>query len=61
MIKKDNKRINSIYINGYDVISVYVQEQLIWPDKIIQKILSCYFAGYWQDQHPWTDNTPWTD
>lgn len=50
-----------MYINGCKIISVYTQGQKVWPeDSQIDKILSCFYNGYWIDEYPWTDNTPWT-
>lgn len=49
-----------MYINGQSILSVYTQGQKIWPE-VIDKILSCYYNGYWIDEYPWTDDTPWTD
>ena len=61
MIKINNNNIVSMYINGYKIISVYTQGQKVWPeDSQIDKILSCFYNGYWIDEYPWTDNTPWT-
>lgn len=61
-----------IHINGHDIVGVYSQLQdiiavynglhLVWSkEAIIDKILSCYYNGYWIDDYPWTDDTPWTD
>ena len=50
-----------MYINGQSILSVYTQGQRVWPDQIINEILSCYYNGYWIDEYPWTDDTPWTD
>jgi len=61
MIRINNKKVNAIYINGVKVLSVYANGQLLWPEEIINTILSCYYNGYWIDDYPWTDDTPWTD
>ena len=61
MIRYNNKNIVAMYINGQNVLSVYTQGQLIWSKDVLNKILSCYFNGYWIDDEPWTDDTPWTD
>lgn len=59
MIRTNNKKIVAMYVNGYKILSVYTQGQLIWPEETI--ILSCYCNGYWIDENPWTDNTSWKD
>ena len=61
MIRKDNKGFISMYIGGQEILSVYTQRQLVWPEQIINKVLSCYFNGYWEDDNPWTDETYWVD
>ena len=62
MIRVNDGKIVSMHINGWKVLSVYMQEQKIWPeDSEITEILSCYYNGYWIDEYPWTDDTPWTD
>lgn len=61
MIKIKNGQIISMNINGYKILSVYTQGQLVWAKKTINKILSCYNNGYWIDEYPWTDNTFWID
>lgn len=58
-IRKDNKPITGIYYLGLPVVAVYARGKKVWPD--IVAILSCYAAGYWQDEYPWTDDTPWVD
>ena len=50
-----------MYINGQSILSVYTQGQHIWPEEIIDTILSCFYNGYWIDEYPWSDDTPWTD
>lgn len=60
MIKLGNNKIVAMYLNGYNILSVYTQGQKMWPDEII-KILSCYYSGYWIDEYPWTDDTSWID
>lgn len=61
MIKIKDGQIVAMYINGQRILSVYTQGQRLWPEKIIDEILSCFYNGYWIDEYPWTDNTPWTD
>lgn len=61
MIKLGNNKIVAMYLNGYNILSVYTQGQKMWPDEIIIKILSCYYSGYWIDEYPWTDDTSWID
>lgn len=61
MIRYNNKKIVAMYLNGQNILSVYTQGQLVWPENIIKEILSCYYNGYWIDEYPWTDETPWTD
>ena len=64
MIRKGNSKIIAMYLNGWKVLSVYTQGQLVWPEQgeeIIDKILSCFSNGYWIDEYPWTDEIPWTD
>ena len=64
MIRLGNSKVIAMYINGWKVLSVYTQGQLVWPeqeDEIIDKILSCFSNGYWIDEYPWTDDTSWTD
>ena len=62
MIRFGNKKIVAMYINGYNILSVYTQRQQIWPEEaIIDEILSCFSNGYWIDEYPWADDTPWTD
>ena len=61
MIRFGNKKIVAMYINGQSILSVYTQGQQIWPEDIIDKILSCFSNGYWVDEYPWLDNTPWVD
>lgn len=60
MIKINNGQIIAMYINGQRILSVYTQGQKIWPEEIIDEILSCFYNGYWIDEYPWTDNTPWS-
>lgn len=60
MIKIKNGQIVAMYINGQNVLSIYIQGQLAWTKKII-KILSCYNNGYWIDEYPWTDDLSWKD
>ena len=50
-----------MYLNGQSILSVYTQGQQIWPEEIIDVILSCISNGYWIDEYPWADDTPWTD
>ena len=61
MIRFGNKKIVAMYINGQSILSIYTQGQHIWPEDIIDKILSCFSNGYWMDEYPWLDNTPWVD
>ncbi len=60
-INTKNNRVSSIYYQGYPIISVYIKNEKIWPEDIIDTIFSCYFNGYWIDEYPWTDDTSWTD
>lgn len=59
----NGRNVDGIYYRGLPVAYVYIRGELVWPIKtdIIDTILSCYFNGYWIDEHPWTDDTPWTD
>ncbi len=52
-----------MYINGHNILAIYMRGRLIWSPKIDnnETILSCYYNGYWIDEYPWTDDTPWTD
>lgn len=64
MIRLENSKVIAMHINGWKVLSVYTQGQLVWPEQgeeIIDKILSCFSNGYWIDEYPWTDEIPWTD
>ena len=64
MIRLENSKVIAMYLNGWKVLSVCTQGQLVWPeqgDEIIDKILSCFSNGYWIDEYPWTDEIPWTD
>ena len=62
MIRINNNKIVAMYLNGQDILAVYTQGQLVWPEEqIIKTVLSCYYNGYWIDEYPWTDDTPWTD
>ena len=71
MIKYKLEEIDSMHINGLEILSVYMRGRLIWPiipkdypsedDPSEDTILSCYYNGYWIDEYPWTDETPWTD
>lgn len=62
----NGKEIISGRINKTDLFQVVYNKQVIW-EKIesaieeINKVLSCYFNGYWIDEYPWSDNTVWTD
>lgn len=59
-----DRGVDSMYIQGLPVISVWTQGRKIWPEHIepiIDQIFSCFFNGYWMDEYPWTDDTPWTD
>lgn len=58
-IYNKQNRTTNIYVGQIPVIAVYVGSEKVWPD--IVAILSCYAAGYWQDEYPWTEDTPWTD
>lgn len=63
-IKIQNGDVVAIYTRQLPVIAVYLRGQKLWPKDItpiINKILSCYYNGYWIDEYPWTDDTPWTD
>ena len=54
--------VQSIYLGTIPILSIYKGSQLLWPmSPIIDKILSCYYNGYWIDDYPWTDDTSWTD
>lgn len=55
----NNKKIISMYLNGQNVLSVYTQGQLIWPEETL--ILSCFSNGYWIEEYPWLDNNTWID
>jgi len=51
-----------------NIKSVYVGEELVWPEAIpdldpaeLIAVLSCITMGYWQDVLPWNDETPWMD
>ena len=61
MIRFGNKTIVAMYINGQDILSVYTQEQQIWPEEVINEILSCFSNGYWIDEYPWVDEQSWTN
>ena len=61
MIRFGNKKIVAMYINGQDILSVYTQEQQIWPEEVINEILSCFSNGYWIDEYPWVDEQSWTN
>ena len=58
-IYNNGKRVNQIIYGIIPLVAVYVGDKKVWPD--IGAILSCYAAGYWQDEYPWTDDTPWVD
>lgn len=63
-IYTNGKQVDSIYYVNLPIVAVFTQGQKIWPEElepIIDKILSCYYNGYWIDEYPWTDDTPWTD
>ena len=58
------RNVDKVYYRGIPVLQIYARGQLVWPikdDPIIDVIISCYYNGYWIDEHPWTDDTPWTD
>lgn len=63
MLKQENNKIAAMYINGYNVLSIYMRGRLVWAPEVPgddgETILSCYFDGYWIDEYPWTDDTPW--
>lgn len=61
MIRFGNKKIVAMYINGQNILSVYTQEQQIWPEEVINEILSCFSNGYWIDEYPWVDEQSWTN
>lgn len=71
MIKHLKKNVDSMCVNGLNILAVYMRGRLIWlpkdnsnpheEDPIDDIILSCYYNGYWIDEYPWTDDTPWTD
>ena len=65
MIKINGNDIRSIGYLGRPMISVYINGQLVWPERTIpdtpEQTLSCFFNGYWIDDMPWTDDTPWMD
>lgn len=68
MIKYKFDEIESMHINGLNIIAVYMRGRLIWPikpkdDEDIPDdiVLSCYYNGYWIDEYPWTDETSWVD
>ena len=61
MIQTYRGPVIAMYVNGQRILSAYTQGQKIWPDEIINEILSCYYSGYWIDEYPWTDDTPWKD
>ena len=61
MIRINDKNVAAIYYNGKSILSVYIIGNKVWPEELINEILSCYYNGYWIDEYPWTDDTPWTD
>lgn len=63
MLRQQNNKIAAMYINGYNVLSIYMRGRLVWaPEQPGEEIiLSCYYNGYWIDEYPWTDETPWVD
>lgn len=59
-LENNKHKIIAMNINGYNVLSIYIHGQKVWPEEIINSdILSCFYNGYWIDAYPWTDNTPW--
>ena len=50
-----------MYRNGQRILAVHTQGQMIWPEEIINEILSCFSNGYWIDEYPWADNDTWVD
>lgn len=62
MIHINNHEIVGVYSGSKDIVAVYSGLKLVWNKiKEANKILSCYYNGYWIDEYPWTDDTPWTD
>lgn len=61
MIRINDRKVAAIYYNGKSILSVFIRGNKVWPEELIDEILSCYFNGYWIDEYPWTDDTPWTD
>lgn len=61
MIRIGNNKIIAMYRNGQRILAVHTQGQMIWPEEIINEILSCFSNGYWMDEYPWVDNDTWVD
>ena len=61
MIRIGNNKIIAMYRNGQRVLAVHTQGQMIWPEEIVNEILSCFSNGYWVDEYPWADNDTWVD
>ncbi len=56
-IRINGEDVLVIYNGSQDVLAVYTNGQLIWPNGSV----SCFANGYWVDSSPWTDNEPWKD
>ena len=57
----NNNKLIAMYRNGQRILAVYTQGSLMWPEEIINEILSCFSNGYWLDEYPWADNDTWVD
>lgn len=56
-IKINGGDVLTIYNGNQEVIAVYTNGQLIWPDGN----KSCFGNGYWVDEYPWSDEEIWVD
>ena len=61
MIALQGKNVKAMCVGRSNILAAYMHGHLIWPEEIINNILSCYYNGYWIDDYPWTEDTPWKD
>lgn len=56
-IRINNNKVLSLIQNDKNVLAVYINGELIWPEEIP----SCFSNGYWIDEYPWVDDRTWVD